>query len=118
LVSTIDLAPTILAATGVRPPPGLPGLNLLPAARGKTLKRDAVFGEIYEHTAIDIGEPRLSLKYRWVREGQWKFIQPVTGEPELYRVTIDPSEENNRAPQARSRVKRLAKRLDHWWRAR
>ena len=35
LVSTIDLAPTILTACGVKAPPAMPGLSLLDAAAGK-----------------------------------------------------------------------------------
>src|SRR5207253_6701648 len=42
LVSTIDLAPTILAACGVMPTTEMRGINLLDVAAGKSSSRDAV----------------------------------------------------------------------------
>lgn len=120
LVSTIDIAPTVLAATGVKPTADLPGLNLLDAAAGKgPLARDAVFGEVYEHTAIDIDAPSKNLLYRWVREKNWKLIQPVDESPqnpaELYDLAADPHETKNLANQHPDKVVALRKRFDAWW---
>src|SRR5262249_33968329 len=75
LVSTVDIVPTILAAAGANVPAGLPGLSLLDVASGKgRLPRDAVFGEIFEHTAKDLDSPALNVTHRWMREGDWKLI--------------------------------------------
>lgn len=120
LVSTIDIAPTVLAATGVKPTADILGLNLLDAAAGKgPLARDAVFGEVYEHTAIDIDAPSKNLLYRWVREKNWKLIQPVDESPqnpaELYDLAADPHETKNLANQQPDKVVALRKRLDAWW---
>ena len=120
LVSTIDIAPTVLAAAGVNPTVDLPGLNLLDAAAGKSaLARDAVFGEVYEHTAIDIDAPSKNLLYRWVREKNWKLIQPVheslKNPAELYDLAADPHETKNLANQRLDKVISLRKRLDAWW---
>ncbi|MGL6094259.1 MAG: sulfatase-like hydrolase/transferase, partial [Fimbriiglobus sp.] len=50
LTSSIDVAPTVLAAVGLKPTADMPGVNLLDADAVR--KRPAVFGEIFEHNAI------------------------------------------------------------------
>jgi arylsulfatase A-like enzyme len=121
LVSTIDLAPTILAACRLKPPAELPGLDLLPAASGRLpLKRDAVFGEIYLHTALDIHRPSLNLTHRWVRRGEWKLILPEdrSARPELYNVAADPMEERDLSENHPRRVRRLSGEVERWWSSR
>lgn len=117
LVSTVDLAPTVLDACGLKPSPRMQGLSLLPVASGREprLPRDAVFGEIFKHTAVDAGEPALSLTHRWTRAGNWKLIVPAQGEPELYDVATDPAEEHDVAAERLQDVARLRERLDIWW---
>jgi arylsulfatase A-like enzyme len=120
-VSTVDLAPTILQACGVKPTREMPGLSLVRRASGGTpLKRDAVFGEIYVHTAVDIHRPALNLTHRWVRAGDWKLIAPqdAGAVPELYNLGRDPHEEKNLAGDQPDRVRRLMRRLDNWWKGR
>jgi uncharacterized sulfatase len=120
LVSTIDLAPTILSACGVKVPAQMQGLSLLGAAAGKgPLKRQAVFGEIYLHTAVDLKRPALNLTHRWVRAGNWKLIVPQDGKgPELYDLSADPFEKKDVAATQRKQVGELRKLLDGWWRGR
>jgi uncharacterized sulfatase len=119
LVSTVDVAPTILAACGVKAPKEMAGLSLLGAAAGKGgLKRKAVFGEIFEHTAKDIDKPAVNLTHRWVREGDWKLIVPVKGKAELYDLKRDPFEKEDRAAKEPERVKALTATLDAWWKGR
>jgi arylsulfatase A-like enzyme len=120
LVSTIDIAPTVLAAAGIKSEAKLPGLSLLDASAGKgPLDRDAVFGEVYEHTAIDIESPSKNLLDRWVRAKNWKLIDHVhktTKRPfELYNVADDPHETKNLANREPEKVVELRKRLDAWW---
>ncbi len=119
LVSTIDLAPTLLSACGVKPPAALPGLNLLPVASGKEkkLKRETVFGEIYLHTAVDLDEPRLSLTHLWVRRDDWKLIK-FQEEPvhvELYNLASDPFETRDLRESETRRVRQLRRLLERWW---
>lgn len=119
LVSTIDLAPTILDACGVKPPKTMPGVSLLPVAAGKgPLKRDAVFGEIYVHTAVKLEDPTVNLTHRWVRVGEWKLIVPLKeGQAaELYNLADDPKEKVNLAEKKPEVVARLTKRLADDWR--
>ncbi len=119
LVSTVDLAPTILAACGLKPTEAMTGLNLLAVATGqaKKLDRDAVFGEIYLHDCIKVGQPALSLTHRWVRQGNWKLIVPQMGmsQPELYDIARDPGEKKDLAAAEPERVSRLREVLDRWW---
>lgn len=118
LVSTVDLAPTVLSAAGAEVPDAMDGLNLMDTASGKgRLKRDAVFGEIYVHTAVKIEDPRANLTHRWVRAGDWKLIVPVKadGKPELYNVTNDPHEKKDLADGKPDEVRRLKKRIDEMW---
>jgi len=111
LVSTIDIAPSILAACGLKKPEATPGASLLDVALGKgRLERDAVFGEIYLHTSVDIDKPALNLTHRWVREKDWKLITfgNQTIKPELYHLVPDPFETNNLASREPQRVQHLA----------
>jgi arylsulfatase A-like enzyme len=117
-VSSIDLAPTILRAVGRPPTADMPGLDLLDAAA--LARRPALFGEIFEHNAIDIRRPAANLQYRWVLAGGWKLIRPhaatvPAGRPELYMVARDPDETDDLAGAEPQRVAELTKLLDGWW---
>jgi len=119
LVSTIDIVPTILAAAGIDAPVEMQGLSLLDVAAGKgKLKREAVFGEIFLHTATDIDKPAVNLTHRWVRAGDWKLIVPVEGKAELYNGKADPFEKSDLAADRNESVTRLRQQLDAWWRGR
>ncbi len=119
LISSIDIAPTILAAAGLSKPPSMPGLNLLQviAERGRST-REAVFGEIFAHDVVDIDDPIPGLRYRWCVERNWKLILPVDRRQpaELYDVVADPSERRNRAAERPAVVRTLTDELDGWWR--
>ncbi len=129
LVSSIDLAPTILAACGLPPSPRMTGINLLPVCAGENPSRTAIFGELFAHDIPDIEDPSRSLRYRWVVEDRWKLIinedgelnryrvtlQPVAKSPQLYDLARDPFEETNVADDNAEVVKRLKKQLDGWW---
>ncbi|MGE3804661.1 MAG: sulfatase [Gemmataceae bacterium] len=116
LVSTVDLAPTILQACGVKVPEQLPGISLLPLAEGKAkLDRKQIFGEIFEHTAINIEQPAVNLTHRWVRQGDWKLILPQKGKPELYNIAQDPMETKDQAAAQPDKVQELTALIDKWW---
>lgn len=116
LVSTVDLAPTILNAAGLTPSAELSGLDLLPAAAGLApLAREAVYGDLYVHTAVDLEKPSLNLTHRWIRRGAWKLILPVAGAAELYDVAADPFETKDLAGTETARVEELSLRIEQWW---
>jgi uncharacterized sulfatase len=118
LVSSIDVAQTVLAAVSGKPDQSLPGVNLLdPQA---VANRGPLFGEIFEHTAVDIRKPAANLQYRWVVDGNWKLIVPNAanvkdGVNELYDLAKDPTEKENLAAKHPDRVAELTKKLDSWW---
>lgn len=118
LVSTIDIAPTIVAACQATTPVKLPGVNLLPVIReGKALNRHDVYGEIYFHDCVELGQPRLSVTHRWIRHDDWKLIVPTKegAKAELYRVTQDPHEKQNLAATNPSTVQELSELLNRRW---
>lgn len=117
LVSTIDIAPTILATAQVEPPSALPGRNLLERAIYQNpLQRKAVYGEIFEHDAVDLSEPEASLTHRWIRNGDWKLILPANEaeQSELYNLGADPYEETNLAECQPGRTLNLTSQLVDW----
>ncbi len=113
-VLSLDLIPTILAACGVDMPANLPGVSLL---EGPPTAREAIFGEVFAHDAVDIHEPASSLQYRWMVKGDWKLILPAVeaGQPELYHITGDPHEEADLAGSEPSRVQAMTQATNVWW---
>jgi uncharacterized sulfatase len=119
LASTIDLAPTLLNAAGIAAPADMPGVDLLDAAA--VARREAIFGEIFRHSAVDLTRPAASLRQRWLVAGDWKLIVPDPtnsphGEIELYQLAADPAERENLAARESARVELLRGKLDEWWR--
>jgi uncharacterized sulfatase len=117
-VSSIDVAPTILAAAGLAPSREMPGINLLDESARSG--REAVFGEIFTHNAVDIRRPATSLRYRWTVAGHWKLIVPASqntpeGKPELYDLQADPAETRNLAESRADEMTRLKTLVDAWW---
>lgn len=117
-VSSIDLAPTILHAVGIKPPAEMQGVNLLDAAA--VARRDAIFGAIFEHNAVDIHKPSSSLQFRWAIRGFTKVIEPsarigANARPELYDLRNDPAEKNNLATVSAPALDAMRKALERWW---
>jgi uncharacterized sulfatase len=115
---SIDLAPTILRACGLEPTGEMQGLDLLD--REALARREAIFGEIFTHNAVDIDVPASSLQYRWCIAGPWKVILPhPANEPgapvQLFDVMRDPHEQNNLAPMQPERVAAMKRRIEAWW---
>ena len=108
----------MLTAIGLKPTADMPGVNLLDEAA--VIQRDTIFGEIFEHNAIDIHDPAANLMYRWVISGTWKLIVPHApnvkgGEVELYNLAADPHEKDNLAKASPDKVAALRAKLDAWW---
>lgn len=132
LVSTLDLAPTVLRAAAIESSFALPGLDL--RDRRALGRREMLFGALYAHTAVDIHEPAANLLDRVVvRKDGWKLMLPhapnrgvpltMSGtmpgwkrfEPELYNVRADPEELNNQAAQRPDLVGELSAAIERWW---
>lgn len=117
LASSIDLAPTLLAAVGLPRNTAMPGVNLLSA---DVERRQAIMGECFTHNAVDLNDPRANLRWRWIIEGDWKLIVPAArNEPdakaELFNLTVDPQETHDMAGQQSERAADLRGKLDAWW---
>ncbi len=138
LASAIDIMPTVLAACGVAPPAGLPGVNLLDTKA--VAERRQVFGECFTHALVDLDDPAQSLLWRWTVRDRWKLIVPTTagaggafpaaerglgdphsqdryerGEIELFDVVTDPDETRNVAAEHPDVVTDLRASLNSWW---
>lgn len=118
LAMSIDLAPTLLRATGLKPSGEMQGVNLLDErSRGK---RKTIYGECFTHDAVDLSRPASSLRWRWAIDGDWKLILPAPqNEParkrELYQVSNDPYEKTDLAASEPKRVERMTRMIDEWW---
>ncbi|MGI9471133.1 MAG: sulfatase family protein [Rubripirellula sp.] len=130
VVSSIDIAPTMLAAAGAPIPEGLPGLNLLPSLEsGDAIDREQIFGESFAHDIADIENPEASLLFRWCIAGKWKLLLTYDGEtnryasthpraekrPQLFDLQADPWETKNVAADHPKVVQRLAGAIDQWY---
>ena len=130
LVSSIDLFPTIVSATGARMPEGLPGLDLWKAVNdGTKIRRKHILGEGFAHDIADLEDPEETLLYRWTIEGRWKLLLTYDGEvahyktthpctekrPQLFDLLKDPHEKKNVAGANPKVVARMVKHLDDWY---
>ena len=84
LVELIDLAPTICDLAGVTPIENCDAKSLAPLLRGETTEH---------RSSVLVTMPNFSC----IRTDQWKFIQNINDEPELYDLKADPEELHNLA---------------------
>ncbi len=132
LVSSIDIATTVLPPCGVPPTAGMPGIDMTNAAARQ--KRRSIFGSIFIHTSVDIEKPAANLKYRWMIREQYKLIVPhlanrklelwegrgnapwMKEAVELFDVVADPFEQKDLAGSKEGVVREMRAELDRWWR--
>jgi arylsulfatase A-like enzyme len=139
LASSIDIAPTLLAALGVNAPKDLRGVDLLDTQAVQS--RQYVFGEDFTIRSQTLDDPAANILWRWVTDGRWRLVLPRTFEaegalktipsdkflipdleatlqsaqPMLYDLEADPSEENNIASTQQEIVAKLRMKLDAHW---
>ena len=118
LASSLDIAPTLLAAAKLRPTPQMSGINLLDAQ--SVAARKAIFGECFTQDSVDPNNPAASLRWRWMIDGNWKLIVPdphnrPKDKVELYDLVADPYEEHNLAASRSEIVKSMRGALNGWW---
>ena len=93
LTQTIDYAPTILDAAGIKVPNFMQGLSLIPSATGKQkiIPRNNLYYHYYEYTA-----DHSVLQHLGVRGKRYKLIYFYTvNEWELYDLKTDTQEQKN-----------------------
>ncbi len=115
---TIDYAPTILDAAGVKVPGFMQGLSLVPSVTGKqkTIPRHHLYYHFYEYKA-----DHTVLEHLGVRGERYKLIYFYTvNEWELYDLKTDPQEQKNLIHSASHQKivaqmkEELAKLRDHY----
>ena len=118
LVSTVDMAPTLLDLVGLEPAPDCQGRSLRPVLEG-TADPDEwreAYAEFYSQ--------RFFYTQRLVWHDEWKFVFSPGGIDELYNFADDPDERNNLAqdPAHQDKLVEMTKRMwrkmlaigDHW----
>lgn len=124
LVSTTDLLPTILSATGLADmaTEGMMGIDLMPSATGaERLPERPAFGAIYPNDAVVLNSPAIHVRARWVRWREFKLVIPGPHKsplgPYLFDLSNDPEELNNlyHHTDQIQRIQQLTKLLDDWW---
>lgn len=123
----IDLFPTIAAASGLKAPASLSGINLLDEkARGD---RKMVFGVCNSIHNITVGNPDDTLQYLWCVEGDWKLLLRYKGQDttkyrnlhiwdtapvRLYNLKNDPHEKNELSSTHPEIAERMKMRIEAW----
>ncbi|MEZ6139950.1 MAG: sulfatase [Zavarzinella sp.] len=110
-VSSPDVMPTILEATGAKPleKQVLDGVSLLPLFSGKELTSRPIFWH-YPHYGNQGGAPGAA-----IRQDQWKLIEWFEDRrTELYDLQNDPSETINLANKHPDIAADLQKKLHQW----
>lgn len=100
VVGVVDMAPTIYALMGWKPPGAMSGRGLLPLLRGERLPPRAVYGEShfgYENFGW--------AKLQFVVDDDYHYIRAP--EPELFDLRVDPGETSNLAATDRARRDQL-----------
>ena len=130
LATSLDVFPTILAASGARMPKDLPGLNLLEnLSNNSKIDREEIYGESFLHDIIDVSVPEKSLVNRWIIKGEWKLLLTYTGnkltkedkklnpvlEPQLFNLKEDPMETKNLAKEKPELFKELVGKIEAWY---
>ncbi len=114
LVSSIDLAPTILKVCGVKVPPSMTGLDLRDTAALK--KRNTIYGYDGHHDMISASDRTGNLESRYIVQGNSKLILYADDSPtELYHILKDPFEKKNLAEKQPKKVTELTQALNLWW---
>ena len=111
IIQSSDFHPTLLEMLSIRPRPGqtFDGVSIVPALRGETLDRDAIFTYFPHAPGVpDWLPPSVS-----AHQGDWKLIRVFHGGEDgahrykLFNLANDLGEQNNLADAHPERVKQL-----------
>ena len=113
VICSIDLLPTICAATGAKTPTDriIDGINILPVLTDKKhIGKRTLYWHFPHYWWGDHIRP-----YSIVRSGDWKLIRRYeTGKEELYNLANDIGEKHDLAKDNPEMRKRLSRQLDSW----
>lgn len=110
-VTSTDFYPTLLELSGIPliQQQHVDGVSLVPALRGKKIKRKSLFWH-YPHYGGKGDAPSAA-----IRQGDWKLLEFYeTGKVELYNLKNDISEKNDLSQLYNSKTKRMLHDLKIW----
>jgi len=115
IIQSIDWMPTLLDMAGVALPSGVKpdGISIVPALKGETLHRDAIFTHFPHDTPASGQHPAVS-----VRRGDWKLIRFFAGNEdgsdrlELFNLKDDPGENQDLASRKPDLARELNQLID------
>jgi arylsulfatase A-like enzyme len=111
LVSTLDIAPTLLDLLGVAAPDSFAGHSLRPLLADGAPVRELVFAETRRmNRRFALRDPRRKLVY--TQPGRTPFGEPIQGGFELYDLVSDPAEQRNLWPEERLTARPLVADLE------
>ncbi|MBI4873484.1 MAG: sulfatase [Acidobacteria bacterium] len=109
----IDIAPTLLRAAGLEPPPGMQGRDLAPLLRGRSAgwRREWFYSHLFQHPKIPRSEGIRDTRFSYIR---WIGQNPLY--EELFDHTADPHNVSNLAGKAEheTTLNRLRGRWQAW----
>lgn len=109
VVSSVDFFPTLLELCGVESSAELDGESFVAALAGEEVERGPIYWH-YPHYGNQGGLPSAA-----VRDGDWKLIRWFeTGQEELFRLDLDPSEQYDLAARYPEKLAELSGSLDGW----
>jgi arylsulfatase A-like enzyme len=111
-ICSIDLFPTVARAAGIHVTHPIDGIDLLPALKGGSLERKALYWH-YPHYSNQGGIPGGA-----IRVGDYKLFERYEdGRVHLYNLKTDVGERNDLAAQEPDRVIRMRAGLHAWYRS-
>ena len=114
-VISMDMFPTIMEMTGVKPPPGTgpDGVSLVPLLRGKDkLNRDALYWHYPHYQLYQLGG---TTPYGAIHAGDFKLIEFYEDmRVELYNLRDDIGEQHDLTAQMPDKANELRARLHAW----
>ncbi len=112
LVMNVDMAPTMLALGGGKPPAELQGHSILPLFKGPVKNwRTSFLSEYF----MEQSAPRVP-SWQAVRDERWKYIHytQLPGADELYDLKKDPYEMQNLVHDAADKLSQKKEQLDRY----
>jgi arylsulfatase A-like enzyme len=118
IIQSTDIYPTLLEILGLPPEPNqkFDGISIVPALKGKTLERDAIFTYFPHQTNVpDWLPPAVA-----IHSGDWKLIRVFYAGQNgnhrwlLFNLHDDPGEKNNLAEQKPELVKKLDAKIENF----
>ena len=104
LIMAADMLPTFVELAGgkITPEKQIDGKSIVSVLKGESMQRELLFWGYKSSVAV--------------RDGNWKFIYSSKGKSELYDLSKDLKEKNNRAKAFPERVKTFIEAIKKWQR--